>query len=144
LTAEQEIFARYDRELEITPAMWNAIQTRTAAESRPVVSSSKFNWLIGLFAAPRFGLAFSAAMAVLIAAVVIGFMYLRTQPQPSTPQAIVRVINPGTLPPPPIFNIPGRPPTKAATPERGSVSATAKDCVRIKCDGKDTQRFRSE
>jgi len=114
LTAEQEIFARYDRELEITPAMWNAIQTRTAAESRPVVSSSKFNWLIGLFAAPRFGLAFSGAMAVLIAAVVIGFMYLRTQPQPSTPQAIVRVINPGTLPPPPIFNIPGPPPDKSS------------------------------
>jgi hypothetical protein len=110
LTAEQEIFARYDRELEIAPAMWNAIEARTAAESRPAVSSSRFNplaWLTGLFAAPRFGLAFSGAIAVLIAAIVIGFMYLRTQLQSSAPPAIVRVINPGTLPPPPIFNTPG-------------------------------------
>jgi hypothetical protein len=117
LTAEQEIFARYDRELEIAPAMWNAIQTRAVAESSPVVSSSKFNlpaWLIGLFAAPRLGLAFSAAMAVLIAAIAIGLMYLRTQPKPAAPEAIVRVINPGTVPPPPIFDTPG-PPDKSSS-----------------------------
>jgi hypothetical protein len=105
LTAEQDIFARYDRELDIAPAMWTAIQARTAAESHPNVSSSKFNpraWLIGLFAAPRFGMAFSGAMAVLIAAVVIGFMYLRTRPQPSIPEVLVRTITPGPIPPLPI------------------------------------------
>ncbi|HMJ24630.1 MAG TPA: zf-HC2 domain-containing protein, partial [Pyrinomonadaceae bacterium] len=30
VTAEQELFARYDRELEITPAMWSAVSARTA------------------------------------------------------------------------------------------------------------------
>jgi hypothetical protein len=112
LTAEQEIFARYDRELEITPAMWTAIQARTAAESRPVVSSSKFSprdWLMGLFAAPRFGLAFSGAMAVLIAAIVIGFMYLRTQKQIATPSEVVIAHPPGSVPPPPIFEAPPSP-----------------------------------
>lgn len=106
LTAEQDLFARYDRELEITPAMWNAIQARTAAESRAVVSSSQLNpraWLAGLFSAPRFGLAFSGAMAVLIAAVVIGVMYLRTQPQIAPPSEVVIANTPGTVPPPPIF-----------------------------------------
>jgi hypothetical protein len=106
LTAEQDIFARYDRELEITPAMWTAIQARTAAESHPDVSSSKFNpraWLIGLFAVPRFGLAFSGAMAVLIAAIVIGVMYLRTQPQIAPPSAVAITNTPGSVPPPPIF-----------------------------------------
>src|SRR6266436_437106 len=105
LTAEQNIFARYDREIEITPAMWTAIQARAAAESRPIVASSKFNpraWLIGLFAAPRFGMAFSGAMAVLIAAIVIGFIYLR--PQSSAPQNVVRTITPGPISPPPIYN----------------------------------------
>jgi hypothetical protein len=112
LTAEQDLFARYDRELEITPAMWTAIQARTAAESRPVVSSSKFSprdWLIGLFAAPRFGLAFSGAMAVLLAAIVIGVMYLRTQPQIAPPGEVVIAHPPGSVPPPPIFETPPSP-----------------------------------
>lgn len=116
LTAEQEIFARYDRELEITPAMWTAIQARTAAESRPVISSSnsKFSpreWLIGLFAAPRFGLGFSGAMAVLIAAIVFGVMYLRTQPQIAPPGEVVIAHPPGSVPPPPIYEAPPSPVT---------------------------------
>ena len=48
LSAALEIYARYDRELNVSPAMWNAIQARTFSESRPVDSSSKFNprtWL---------------------------------------------------------------------------------------------------
>lgn len=105
LTAEQELFARYDRELSVSPAMWSAIQARTAAERPPVDSSSKFNaraWVAGIFATPRFGFAFSGAMAVLIAAVVIGVMYLRTQPQ--KPAGSDRASTPGTVPPPPLYN----------------------------------------
>jgi anti-sigma factor RsiW len=139
-TAEREIFARYDRELNITPAMWTAIQARTAAESRPVVSSSRFNpraWLIGLFAAPRFGMAFSGATAVLIAAIVIGFMYLRTQPQSSAPQVVVRTTTPGPISPPPIYNVAPAPPPKVdvsqpgASPHVPRVDATAKSNVAI-------------
>lgn len=105
LTAEQDLFARYDRELSVSPAMWSAIQARTAAERPPADSSSKFNaraWLAGIFATPRFGFAFSGAMAVLIAAVVIGVMYLRTQPQ--MPAGSDRASTPGTVPPPPLYN----------------------------------------
>jgi predicted anti-sigma-YlaC factor YlaD len=85
LTAEQEIYARYDRELNVSPAMWHAIEARTTTESVAVTSSSKSNprtWLAGLFVAPRFGFAFSGAVAVFIVAVVIGVMYLRTHQQP--------------------------------------------------------------
>src|SRR5258706_15026203 len=81
LTAEQDLFARYDRELEITPAIWNAIQTRTAAESRPDVSPLTLNplvWLACLCSAPRFRMSFSVLMAVLISAIRISDMYLRT------------------------------------------------------------------
>jgi hypothetical protein len=91
LTAEQEIFARYDRELNISPSMWHAIEVRTSTESRAVTSSSKSNprtWLAGLFAAPRFGFAFAGAVAVFIVAVVIGVMYLRTHQQPQGPPLI--------------------------------------------------------
>jgi hypothetical protein len=88
LTAEQEIFARYDRELNISPAMWHAIEARTT-EKRPTDATSRFRlpaWLTGLFAAPRYGLA--GALAVLIIGVVIGVMYLRTQPQTKTPELV--------------------------------------------------------
>jgi hypothetical protein len=106
LTAEQDLFARYDRELNISPAMWNAIQARTVSERRPVDSSSKFSaraWWAGIFATPRFGFAFSGAMAVLIAAIVIGVMYLRTQPQITTAPEGAIANTPGPIPPPPIF-----------------------------------------
>jgi Putative zinc-finger len=89
LTAEQEIYARYDRELEVSPAMWNAIAARTAAESRAADAGSRARlreWLAGLFAAPRLGYALTGALAVLIIAVVFG-IYLRTQQQ--TPKEIV-------------------------------------------------------
>src|SRR6267143_3288686 len=105
LMAEQEIFARYDRELSISPSMWSAIQARTVTESRADDVSAKLRplaWLAGLLVTPRFGFAFSGAMAVLIAAVVIGVMYLKTQPQ--TPAESDRAGTPGTVPPPPLYN----------------------------------------
>jgi Putative zinc-finger len=118
LTAEQEIFARYDRELNITPSMWHAIEARTAIESRPVNASSKFNprgWLAGLFAASRFGFAFSGAMAVFIAAVVIGVMYLKTHQQPPATEDAATVNVPGSIPPPPIYSTAPPAPVSAPT-----------------------------
>jgi hypothetical protein len=91
LTAEQEIFARYDRELSISPLMWNAIEARTT-ESRTADSTSRFSlraWLAGLFAAPRYALA--GAMTVLIIGVVLGVMYLRTQPQTQAPDRLAGI-----------------------------------------------------
>jgi hypothetical protein len=93
LTAEQEIFARYDRELNISPAMWHSIEARTT-ERRPPDSTSRLSlpaWLTGLFAAPRYGLA--GALAVLIVGVVIGVMYLRIQPRTKTPERVAGGIN---------------------------------------------------
>jgi hypothetical protein len=79
LTAEREIYARYDRELTVSPAMWSAIAARTA-ENRPIDSGSRFSlggWLAGLFATPRY--AFGGAAAVVIFAVLIGVVLLRTR-----------------------------------------------------------------
>src|ERR1700682_1452484 len=88
LTAEREIYARYDRELDVSPTMWNAIAARTA-ESRPVDSGERFRlggWLAGLFAAPRY--AFAGAVAVLIFALMIGFVYLGTRTREQPPQLV--------------------------------------------------------
>lgn len=83
LTAESELYARYDRELQISPAVWNGISARIAAET-PVVESRERRdargWFAGLFAVPRLGFAFSGAMALLLAVFAVGYLYLRTQP----------------------------------------------------------------
>ena len=94
LTAEEEIYARYDRELTISPSMWNIIEARTGAGHRPAQKSSWRVSLAGLFAIPRFGFAFSGAVAVVIVAVVVGVMYLRTQQQPAKPGTVVRIDKP--------------------------------------------------
>jgi hypothetical protein len=90
LTAEREIYARYDRELAVSPSMWNAIAARTS-ESRPVDSGSRFSlsgWLGGLFATPRY--AFAGSATVVILAVMIGVVYLRTRKQsPPQPKELV-------------------------------------------------------
>ncbi len=86
LTAEREIYARYDRELTVGPSMWSAIAARTA-ESRSADSGSRFSfgsWLAGLLATPRY--AFAGAAAVVMLAVVIGIVYLRTRTHGPLPQ----------------------------------------------------------
>lgn len=113
LTAEQEIYTRYDRELNVSPAMWNAIAARTVNESRADDARAEFKplaWLAGLFATPRVRFAYAGAMAVVIAAVVIGFMYLKTHPQLPTTE-VATTVKPG-VPPPPIY---GTTPTAPVT-----------------------------
>jgi hypothetical protein len=92
LTAAEEVFARYDRELNISPAMWQAIEARTASESRQVASVARpgaWEWFTGLFTAPRFGYAFAGALAVSIIAIVFGLMFLKIhQPPAQGPVAI--------------------------------------------------------
>ena len=91
LSAEKGIYARYDRELEIAPSMWQAIATRTASESHAVNSPSRLGlreWLTGLFAVPRFRYAFSGALAVSLIAAFVGLMYLKSIQQDSKPPQI--------------------------------------------------------
>ena len=100
LTAERDLYARYDREVEIAPSMWNAIAQRLD-ESRPIESpsrSSSLGWLAGLFTAPRLAFALPA-MAVVVLAAAIGFMFLRTQPQPvNTARTSTHETGPGEKP----------------------------------------------
>jgi putative zinc finger protein len=110
LSAERELYARYDREVQTSPATWNGIAARIAAET-PVVKPARTEsrgWFAGLFAIPRLGFAFSGAAAVLIAAFAIGYLFLRTnEPVPLRAASSDRisptstVINPGESKPAP-------------------------------------------
>jgi hypothetical protein len=73
--------------------MWNAIAARTA-ESRPIDSGERFSlggWLAGLFTRPRY--AFGGAAAVVIFAVLMGVVFLRTRTpeRPRQPEAVAAI-----------------------------------------------------
>jgi hypothetical protein len=75
LTAEQELFARYDREIEVSPALWSGI----AKQIVPVAETS-VGWrtrLAELFTIRS--LSFAGAVAVLLLAVTIGLFYFRKE-----------------------------------------------------------------
>jgi len=102
LTGEQEIYARYDRELEIPQSMWGVIAARTAVADSAIETRSRSGlreWFAGPFTLPRFGFVFSSAMAVLIVAVAVGVIYLRNH-QEQNPPFIAGTNNMNPLSPP--------------------------------------------
>jgi len=83
LTAETEMYARYDRELQVSPALWNGIAARIA-EDRQTSTNQRSNfgeWLSGLFAIPSLRFAMPT-LALIAIAVVVGLAYWKTRPQP--------------------------------------------------------------
>src|SRR6476619_2302409 len=59
LTAEQELFARYDREIEVPPFLWTRVAAHTVSER----TAPKRGW---------FAPSFAGAIAVLLIALAIG------------------------------------------------------------------------
>ena len=83
LTAEMEGYARYDRELQISPALWNGVAARIASEGNGA-STSRFSltqWFAGLLAIPSVRFA-TPVIAFALLAVIVGVAYWRTRPQP--------------------------------------------------------------
>jgi Putative zinc-finger len=84
LTAEQELYARYDRELEVSPSMWTAIAARTVEAGAVQDGRSPLSlrgWWSGLFSTRGLGLAFAGAMAILLVALTGSALYLRSYRQ---------------------------------------------------------------
>lgn len=70
LAAEQSLYASYEREVEVTPALWTGVEARLRAERREAGGKVGFlqrlqGWLAPLLVAPRFSPAMTAAMVVL-------------------------------------------------------------------------------
>ena len=73
LTAEEQMFASYDRELEVPPFLWTRIAAHTVAEN-----NSSRGW-IAFFARPLAGV-----IAVLLLAIALGIVYLSSRrPEPN-------------------------------------------------------------
>ena len=88
LSAEQELFARYDREIEVPPFLWTRVAAHTVSERR----APKRSWL-----APSL----TGALALLLIAIAIGVAYLRSRPKAPDPQVATTTSTPQT--PDPVF-----------------------------------------
>ena len=92
LTAEQEIFARYDRELEVPPFMWTRVAAHTVSQK-----AAKRSWVASLFG--RSSLA--SAFAVLLIVIAIGIFYLLSShkaPEPKVAKSPSEAPNPNPVP----------------------------------------------
>ena len=81
LAAEQSLFASYEREVEVSPALWAGVEARLRAEQREAGGKVGFlqrlsSWLAPLLVAPRFSPALTAAMIVV--AVVATAVVMKT------------------------------------------------------------------
>jgi len=93
LNAEQEIFARYDREVDVPPFMWTRIAAHTVAER----NVTKRGWLVTLFRKPS--LASAIAMSLLV--VLMGVVYLLTKhksPEPTIANKPSHIESPNPAP----------------------------------------------
>jgi hypothetical protein len=73
LTAEQQLFARYDRELEVPPFLWTRVAANTVADT------PKRRGLAAIFVRPL-----TSVIAILLLAIALGIVYLVSrQPQPN-------------------------------------------------------------
>ena len=86
LTAEQELFARYDREVEVPPFLWTRIAAHTVAEKTP----ARRGWR-GLFAAPLV-----SVIALLLLAIAVGVVYVMSRQPASDPRLTQKEKPPST------------------------------------------------
>jgi hypothetical protein len=92
LTAEQELFARYDRELEVPPFLWTRIAQHTVAEN----NGARTGWLTRLFALPV--KTFASVIAILLLAIALGVVYLKTRQPAAKPEQARKEIHPTPVP----------------------------------------------
>ncbi|HEV8367468.1 MAG TPA: zf-HC2 domain-containing protein [Pyrinomonadaceae bacterium] len=77
LAAEEEMFSRYDRELEVPASLWGQIAERTVVTQLPKNGfGARF---VSLFRVPSFGFALATAVALIVIGLVVGSTYIRSR-----------------------------------------------------------------
>ena len=117
LTAEHEIFARYDREIEVSPFLWTRVAAHTVSES----NVAKRSWVASLLG--RSSLA--SAIAVLLIVIAIGVVYLLSShkaPEPKIAKLPSQVPNPN----------PVQQSDKSAAPKRELFASSHKSRSRVR------------
>jgi Putative zinc-finger len=88
LKQEQQLYARYQRDVEVTPALWAAVEARIKQEklARPTRQMTTFRdrlvgMVSGIFATPRLSPAFTAALVLLAIGITVTVMSLLHSPR---------------------------------------------------------------
>ena len=89
LTAEQELFARYDAHVEVPPFLWTRIAAHTVDDG---ASNGWYRRLMAVFASPV-----ASAIAVLFLAIAVGLVYVISR-QPAPKPTVAEKPNGPTLP----------------------------------------------
>ena len=87
LSREQELYSHYQRDVEITPLMWNSIESRIGQERAKQPSGLVSRWreqFAGLFAGPRLSPAFAAVLVMLAIGLTVFVMSRLNSPQAPT------------------------------------------------------------
>jgi hypothetical protein len=72
---EQEIYAHYQREIEVTPALWTALEKRIEREPRAVRGLAWLRkWLASRWAVPRFTPAFTVMLVLIAVGITMAVM----------------------------------------------------------------------
>ena len=115
LKREQTIYASYQRDVEVTPALWQSIEVRIKQEPA-VKSPTLFERLrerfVGAFGVPRFSPAFAAALVLLAIGVTVVVMNLMSSRVPPTQVAVNEEVPVSPPAPPPNSNDAGPEPLK--------------------------------
>jgi len=85
MSLEQEVYARYQREVDVTPVLWASIETRIKqerAERTEGLIRRLGKQLAGVFAAPRFSPAFAAALVIVTIGATVFVMSRLNSPTP--------------------------------------------------------------
>jgi hypothetical protein len=77
LTAEQELFARYDREIEVPPFLWTRVAAHTVSENK--VAEAGWRSRVAVL----FGRPLAAVVAILLFAIAVGLAYMISKRQPA-------------------------------------------------------------
>jgi hypothetical protein len=115
LTAEQELFTRYDREIEVPPFLWTRVAAHTVSET----DAAKRSWLGTLFQKASL----ASVIAVLLLGIAFGMVYLLTSHK--APEARIAT-SPSQVPNPAPQSV------QSAAPEREVIASRRKPGSRVK------------
>jgi hypothetical protein len=117
LTAEQDLFARYDREVEVPPFLWTRVAAHTVAESNVTTRG----WLATLFRKPSL----ASAIAVSLIVGLLGVVYLITKQKAQDPTIVKAPANIPTPNPAPQSD-------QSAAPKHEAVATAKKKGSRVR------------
>jgi hypothetical protein len=93
LGREQEVYARYQRDVEVTPALWAAVESKIKQEKLPAspgMVTRLADWLRRGLAAPRLSPALAVALVVIAVGVTVAVMsYIQSRDNGATNIATV-------------------------------------------------------